>query len=245
MIERIAGLPSGIDGVRCDGKLTRADYDAVVVPLLDEVRRAHRMLRCLVQVDGLDDITPDAAFEDVRLGWQAMDSFEGCAVVSDTDWVGPVLRFVGFLLPYPVRIFPTDQREEAIAWLKSLSTEPTITHRVLPDAGVVVVEVVEPLRVRDVEDLATVVDGWLSEHSTLPGLVLHARAFPGWENVSGLVGHRRLIIGHQRHLDRAALAVDGPLATVAATVAELVAHPQVRRFTFDELYAAIAWARAS
>jgi hypothetical protein len=40
-------------------------------------------VRCLVQIDGFDGITPDAAFEDIRLGWQAMDSFEGCAVVSD------------------------------------------------------------------------------------------------------------------------------------------------------------------
>ena len=105
-----------------------------------------------------------------------------------------------------------------------------------------VVEVAEPLRVQDVEALATVVDGWLAEHPTLHGLVLHARTFPGWENVGGLVRHLRFVIGHHRHVDRVALAVDGPLAAVAATVAELVAHPQVRRFTFDELDAAIAWA---
>ena len=105
-----------------------------------------------------------------------------------------------------------------------------------------VVEVAEPLGVPDVEALATVVDGWLAEHPTLHGLVLHAHAFPGWENVGGLVRHLRFVIGHHRHVDRVALAVDGPLAAVAATVAEFVAHPQVRRFTFDELDAAIAWA---
>ena len=94
MIERIHGLPDGIDGVRCEGKLTREDYDAVVVPLLDAVEREHRGLRCLVEIDGFDGITPDAAFEDIRLGWQAMGSFEGCAVLTDIAWVGPVLRFV-------------------------------------------------------------------------------------------------------------------------------------------------------
>jgi SpoIIAA-like len=242
MIERTQGLPAGVDGVRCNGKLTRADYDAVVVPLLDEVQREHRRLRCLVEMEGFDGITPDAAFEDVRLGLRALGSFDGCAVVSDLPWVGEVLQFVRFLMPYPVRVFPPDRRDEAVAWLAGLPGGPSITHRVLSDTGVVVVEVVEPLRVQDIDELATLVDGWLTEHPTLPGLVLHARAFPGWENVSGLVRHLRFIVGHHRHLDRVALAVDGPLAAVAATVAELVAHPQVHQFTFDELSAAIAWA---
>lgn len=242
MIELIKGLPDGIDGVRCEGKLTRDDYDAVIVPLLDAVASEHRGLRCLVEMDGFDGITPDAAFEDLRLGWQAMDAFEGCAVVSDLAWVAPVLGFVDFLLPYPVRVFPTDRRDEAVAWLQGLSSRPTITHRVLPDAGVVVVEVTEPLRAEDVEELATVVDGWLAEHTTLHGLVLHARTFPGWKNVGGLARHLQFIVGHHRHLDRVALAVDGPLATVAATFAELVAQPRVRHFAFAERDAAIAWA---
>ena len=242
MIERIEGLPAGIDGVRCNGKLTLADYERVVVPLLEDVQREHRRMRCLIEVDGFDGITPEAAFEDVRLGLRAVGSFDGCAVVSDLPWVGQVLRLVGFLMPYPLRVFPTDRREAAIAWLTGLPAGPAITHQVLADAGVVVVEVVEPLRVQDVETLATVVDGWLAEHPTLHGLVLHAHAFPGWENVGGLVRHLRFVIGHHRHVDRVGLAVDGPLAAVAATVAELVARPQVRRYTFDELDAAIAWA---
>ena len=53
--------------MRCSGKLTREDYDAVVVPLLDDALRTHRRLRCLVEVDSIEGITPAAAFEDARL----------------------------------------------------------------------------------------------------------------------------------------------------------------------------------
>ncbi len=243
-MERIDGLPAGVDGVRCSGKLTREDYDTVVVPLLEELRREHRRMRCLIEMDGFDGITPDGALEDVRLGLRASGSFDGCAVVGDLAWVGRVLQVVGFLVPYPVRVFPTDRRDAAVAWLAGLPAGPDITHRVLADAGVMVVEVTEPLRTSDVEALAAAVDGWLAEHATLHGLVLHARAFAGWENVGGLVRHLRFVIGHHRHVDRVALAVDGPLAAVAATVAELVAHPEVRHFPFDELDAAVAWAGA-
>lgn len=126
VIERIDGLPAGIDGVRCAGKLTKTDYDAVVLPLLEAVQREHRRLRCLVEVDGFDGITPEAAFEDLKLGLRAIGSFDGCAVVSDLAWVGQVLHLVGFLMPYPIRVFPTEQRAEAIVWLQSLPAGPGI-----------------------------------------------------------------------------------------------------------------------
>src|SRR4051794_21198599 len=185
MIERIEGLPAGGAGGRGNGKLTREDYDAVVVPLLAEVQREQRRLRCLIEVDGFDGITPDAAFEDIKLGLRAMGSFDGCAVVSDLPSVGQALRLPGFLMPYPLRIFPVGRRDEATAWLAGLPAGPAITHRVLADAGVVVVEVAEPLRAQDVEALATVVDGWLAEHPTLHGLVVHARAFPAGRTSAG------------------------------------------------------------
>jgi hypothetical protein len=222
MIEQIADLPAGIDGVRCSGKLTREDYDAVVVPLLDDALRTHRRLRCLVEVDSIEGITPAAAFEDARLGLRALGSFEGCAVVSDTAWIGEITRFAAFLLPYPVRVFSSDQRAQAIAWLAELPGSARITHRVLADAGVVVVEAADPLRVQDVEALAAVVDGWLTDHPSLHGLVLHARAFPGWENIGGLIKHLRFVLDHHRRIDKVALAVDGTLAGAAAALAEHV-----------------------
>ena len=68
MIEKIPDLPAGIDGVRSSGKLTREDYDAVIVPLVDEALRDHRKLRCLVEIPDFAGITPSAAFEDISLG---------------------------------------------------------------------------------------------------------------------------------------------------------------------------------
>ena len=105
MIERIHGLPDGIDGVRCEGKLTREDYDAVVVPLLDAVEREHRGLRCLVEIPDFAGISPDAAFEDLSLGVRVLRAFDGCAVVTDLEWLADTTRVAAFLMPYPVRVF--------------------------------------------------------------------------------------------------------------------------------------------
>jgi hypothetical protein len=88
MIEILKDVPDGVVAVRASGTLTREEYDEVVVPLLDEARRARRRLRCLCEV-GADyrGLTPGAAWEDVTLGLRSLHLFDGCAVVSDVGWV--------------------------------------------------------------------------------------------------------------------------------------------------------------
>ena len=51
MIETYADVPAGIDAVRAVGTLSRADYDAVVVPMLEAAEREGRRLRILCVVD--------------------------------------------------------------------------------------------------------------------------------------------------------------------------------------------------
>lgn len=127
-------------------------------------------------------------------------------------------------------------------WLAEATRGASLTHRVLPDAGVAVVEASGPTGVADVESLATVVDGWLAEHPTLQGVVVHAPSVPSWENVSGMTHHLRFVIAHHRRIEKLALAVDGQAAAIGAAVAGRVLHAEVRRFPFTDVDAAIAWA---
>ena len=83
-----------------------------------------------------------------------------------------------------------------------------MTHRLLPEPGVLVVEVTEPLRAQDFDALAATVDTWLATDDALPGVVFHARAFPGWENIDGLLRHIRFVRDRHRRVRRVALAVD-------------------------------------
>ncbi|MHA6794241.1 STAS/SEC14 domain-containing protein [Pseudonocardia bannensis] len=244
MIEQVRDLPPGVDGVRSSGKLTREDYDAVVVPLVEEALRDRRRLRCLVEVPDFDGITPGAAWEDVTLGLRALGAFDGCAIVSDLGWIRESARLAAFLMPCTVRVFAQADHDEAVAWLTALPGAPRITHRLIGEAGVVVVEVGAPLSVVDIDALATVVDEWLATHASLHGLVLNARVVPGWDSLSALVRHLRFVLGHSRRVDKVAFAVDGTLATLATTLAGHVVHPEVRRFSFDELDAAVDWATA-
>ena len=246
MIERIEDVPPAIDAVRAVGKITREDYDAVVLPLVDAAAREGRRLRILCEVGpDFHGLTPSAAWEDVKIGLRAWRLIEGCAVVSDIGWIREASRFASFLMPCPVRVFGQRDRDSAVGWLGSLPEAPGISHRLIAESGVVVVEVNAALRAADFEEMAQTVDSWLADHAELRGLVIHARAFPGWENVGSLTRHIRFVRDHHRKIGKAALAVDGRLATLLPAVATHFVKADVRRFGYDELDDAIRWAAGS
>ena len=55
----------------------------------------------------------------------------------------------------------------------------------------------------------------------------------------------RFVRDHQRKIKRVALAADAKLASLAPKIAEHFIQAEVKKFAYDELDAAIAWAAAS
>jgi hypothetical protein len=248
MFERIPGVPDGVDAFRVVGTLTREDYEKTVEPLLDEAHRQGRRLRLLVQMGAeYEGFTAGAVMgkTDTWLRFPSlMRMIDGYAVVSDVRWIREWIHVVGFLMPFPLRVFGVHERDDAVAWLQSLPQGPGVTHRLLPDAGVLVVEVTDPLRAQDFDALAATADAWLATHDELPGVVVHARTFPGWENIGGLLRHMRFVRDHHRAVRRVALAADTRLADLVPRLAEHFVKAEIRHFGYDELDEAVAWATA-
>ena len=244
MIDRLRDLPAGVDGLRARGKVTKEDYDAVVQPILDEARSEGRRIRLLYHIGPeFEGFTAGAAWEDARLGLRYLRLFERCAIVSDIRWVRESSRLVGAMMPCPVKVFGNGEWQDALAWLSSPPTEgPALAHRLLPEAGVLVVEPKRPLRAEDFDALAMMVDPWIEAHGELRGLVVHAREFPGWETLGAFFRHLRFIRDHHRKVRRIALAAGGKLADVAPGLAEHFVAAEIKHFDYDDLDGAIAWA---
>ena len=151
-------------------------------------------------------------------------------------------RVIGFLMPCPVHVFGNQERDKAIDWLGSLPEVAAISHRLLPDSGVIVVEVKQALRSQDFDALAVTADTWIEAHGSLQGLVIHAREFPGWENLGSLLRHLQFVRDHHRKVKRIALAADAKLASLAPKIGEHFIQAEVKSFGYDALDTAIAWA---
>lgn len=242
MLEKLKDLPAGIDGLEAVGTVSRDDYTRVIEPLLDDARRQGRRIRFLYQFGpGFEGFTPGAAWEDAKVGLASMRMFDGCAVVGDALWLHESVRVAALLMPCPVRIFGNQELSLAVDWLQSLPQGLVNSHRLLPERGVIVVELAAALRAQDFDALAVTADNWIEAHGQLQGLVIHARDFPGWENAAGLFRHLRFVRDHHRHIARVALAADSRLAELAPRLASHFVAADVRKFGYDELAQAVAW----
>lgn len=243
MLETIKGLPSGVEGVRANGRVTGEDYRRVMEPLLDDARRAGRRVRFVYEfAPEFEGFAPSGVWEDAHLGLRHMRLFEGCAIVTDVEWLREAARLFGALIPCPSRVFQNGEMPQALAWLASLGAAGTLTHRFFTETGVILVEPHGPLRATDFDALAAVVDPWIEAHGDLHGLVIHARSFPGWADFASLFRHVHFVRDHQRRIRRIALALDGAVAELGAHLGDHFVQAQVKRFDYDDLPAALAWA---
>ena len=245
MLERLEDLPDGIEGLKAVGTLSKEDYERTFEPLIDEARREGKRLRFLYELGPeFQGFTAGAAWEDAKLGLRSMRLFDGCAIVTDKPWIREATRFVGFVMPCPVKTFASSEREQAIEWLRSLPEGAAASHRLVPEAGVIVVEVKQALRAQDFDALALTADTWIEAHGELRGLVIHTREFPGWENLASFLRHVRFVRDHHRKVRRIALAADTKLARLASHLGEHFVKAEVKTFGYDDLEGAIAWAGA-
>ena len=228
MLEQLKGVAEGIVAVKATGTVSKDDYLRVVEPLLDAARGEGRRIRFLYELGPeFEAFSAGGAWEDARVGLRFLSLFEGCAVVTDLEWVKQTTKVAGFLMPCPVRVFPTREREKAITWLASLPKEVGVAHRLIPEKGVIVIEV-KGTTAQDFDAVAVTADAWTESHGELRGIVIHTRAFPGWENFGSFVRHLRFVRDHHRKVRRVALSADTELATLAPRIAEHFIKAEVK-----------------
>ncbi|MEZ4273357.1 MAG: STAS/SEC14 domain-containing protein [Myxococcota bacterium] len=246
MIERIEGLPEGIDGIRASGKVTKEDYEKAVTPLLEGARRSGRRVRLLYQMDAdLGSFTPGAALEDARIGIKYLRNIERCAVVSDATWLRETLRVIGALLPCPVKTFRGSERDMAIEWLDSPAEGAHKNFSLKEDVGVLILEPKNPLRREDFDAIAMTVDPWLETHKQLNGILIHTKNFSGWDNFGSMIRHFDFVRDHHRKVKRVALVTDSRLAQLIPIFADHFVAAELKKFADGEFAQALDWVSAS
>jgi len=244
MLQKMSDVPFGIDGLEATGKLSKADYEQVFEPLVSEAHRENRRLLVLFELGpDFEGFTAGGAWEDAKMGLRYFRLFDACAVVTDLAWIRETTRLAHFMMPCPVRVFGNQEREQAVAWLGSVPDGSAVSVRLLGDCGVMLVELKEALRAHDFDALALTADAWIEAQGKLHGLVIQCREFPGWENLRSVLRHVRFVRDHHRKIERVALAADSKLASLAPHIAEHFIQAEVKSFGYDEVDAAISWAR--
>jgi len=118
MIEVLKGLPDRVVAFVAKGRVTRRDYDEVLIPKVSEVLGRHEKIRCYYELgpefSGMD---PGAVWEDAKVGFAHLARWERVAVVTDVDWVRFAISIFRFLVPGEVRIFSSSEASTARHWI--------------------------------------------------------------------------------------------------------------------------------
>jgi hypothetical protein len=130
VLVQMSGLPDGVHGLEARGTVTSDDYARAFAPLVDRVRQGGQRLRLLYQIGpDFTRITPGALWADSRLGTRYLSVLDGCALVTDIDWIRDPGRSIAAWMPCPVAVYDNAHRDDAARWLASQPTggEPSIT----------------------------------------------------------------------------------------------------------------------
>ena len=118
MIELIEGLPAPVVGLRVSGRVTREDYERVLLPAVESMRASHDKIRLLYGLDDdLDGYSAGAIWEDAKLGVCSHLAWERIAVVTDVEWVRHLMAAFGWMIHGEIRVFARDAEDGARAWI--------------------------------------------------------------------------------------------------------------------------------
>ena len=93
----------------------------------------------------------------------------------------------------------------------------------------------------DFAHLAEEIDPFIEETGGLRGVMIHAKAFPGWKDFAALLSHFRFVRSHEQRIARLAVVSDSEVLTILPAIAKHFVKAEVRHFAFDEESAARAW----
>ena len=243
MLTFLHDFPDNVVAVRASGEVTADDYQRLLVPGIEEKLSVHKRLRLLyVLGDEFTGFSGGAAWEDAKIGMRHFTHFERVAVVTDRDWVRHMVQGFGFALPGEVRVFETDDLDDAKAWIRRPNDPGELKFELDETRSLLVLEPQDELEAGDFERLSAVVDPYLEAHGALAGLVVVTRSFPGWDDMAALGAHLGFVRGHHRRIQRVALVTESHVLGAMPRVAGWFVHAELKRFSYEERDAAIAWA---
>lgn len=118
----IDGLPDDVVGVTLKGEVTARDYEDILIPALKDRLERFGAMKLLYHI-GPDfaSFTAGAMWDDAAFGALNLTKFEKIAVVTDIGWIAQGVKLFAPLIGGEVRVYATDDFENARAWIATQS----------------------------------------------------------------------------------------------------------------------------
>ena len=120
MIEHLKTFPDNVLAFVCHGHVTKADYDAVLVPaVMSALKRQDKVRLYYETAPDFTGIQPGAMWKDFKVGIEHLTRWERFAIVTDIEWIKQTMRFFSFLTPGVLKLFPASDAAQARVWISA------------------------------------------------------------------------------------------------------------------------------
>lgn len=118
MIDPLPGFPDNVLAFACRGRVTRADYETVLVPAVERALARQGRVRLYYAIGGdFAGFDAGAVWEDFKVGMEHLTRWERVAVVTDVAWIRHAVQLFSFLMPAKVKVFPAAEADQARTWI--------------------------------------------------------------------------------------------------------------------------------
>jgi hypothetical protein len=118
MIEIINDLPPHVIGFCATGKVTKEDYETILMPAVDKQSKLFKKINFLLLIDtDITNYTLGAWMDDALVGLKHFTHWHKVAIVSHYDSIKKITNIFGHLAPGQYKGFKTDEMEAARKWV--------------------------------------------------------------------------------------------------------------------------------
>jgi hypothetical protein len=119
-----------------------------------------------------------------------------------------------------------------------------VNRELLRDDGILILRPEASLEASDFQRIAQEIDPYIEANGKLRGVLIDAKAFPGWKDFAALIAHLKFIREHHRKIEKIAAVTDSSFLSIAPTIANHFVQAEVRHFAHSQEAEALAWLRA-
>jgi hypothetical protein len=121
MVQLVPASAPGVLAFVISGRLTRADYQDVLLPPIRDTIARRESIRVLAAIESFEGMEPGGLLEELKAAGKLGSSQDALrsyfAVVTDIGWVRRSVTLFGWIVPGELRVFTTAKRPDAEAWL--------------------------------------------------------------------------------------------------------------------------------
>jgi len=118
MLKLIEGLPDNVLDITAEGKITREDYEKVLIPAIEEKLKVNKKINMLYHLGKkVEGFSLGAMLDDAEIEIKHLTAWDKIAVVSDHKKINTMTKFFGHFIPCEIRIFKNAEIEAARKWI--------------------------------------------------------------------------------------------------------------------------------